>query len=119
MPIVDLPQDRNQSNKIVDKLQNLHNNGKGYGGRTAFTYLISELIDNIYQHSEFSNASMMAQRYGKRRFVEITIFDNGISIPTCFERDEHRFSHDCYAIVDALHGKSTKHMLKEDTVFVV
>ncbi len=109
MPIVDLPQDKNQSNKIIDKLQNLHNNGKDYGGRNAFTYLIGELIDNIYQHSEFSNASVMAQRYGKRGFVEITIFDDGISIPTCFEKGGHNFSYDCYAIVDALHGKSTKH----------
>lgn len=109
VPIIDLPQDKNQANKIIDILQNLHKNGKDYGGRNAFTYLIGELIDNIYQHSEFSNASVMAQRYGKRGFVEITIFDDGISIPTCFEKGGHHFSYDCYAIVDALHGKSTKH----------
>ena len=109
MPIINLPQDKNQANKIIDILQNLHNNGKDYGGRDAFTYLIAELIDNIYQHSEFSNASVMAQRYGKGGFVEIAIFDDGISIPTCFEKGGHRFSYDCYAIVDALNGKSTKH----------
>jgi len=108
VPIINLPQDKNQANEIIDILQNLHNNGKDYGGRDAFTYLVAELIDNVYQHSEFSNACVMAQRYERKGFVEITIFDNGISIPISFENARHRFSYDCYAIVDALNGKSTK-----------
>ena len=74
-----------------------------------FYFLIRELIGNIYEYSGFSNASMMAQIYKQKRFVEITILDDGISIPGCFEKHGNVISSDSDAIISAINGKiSTK-----------
>ena len=50
----------------------------------------------------------MAQKYINKRFVEISILDDGISIPGCFEKHDASFSDDCIAIASAINGKSTK-----------
>lgn len=108
MPILYLPQKHSQLSELTNKLEEFHNNGVNYGGRDAFNYLISELIDNIYEHSNFNKASVMAQKYETKGFVEISIYDDGMSIPTCFEEHDLSFSHDSYAIKNALNGISTK-----------
>ncbi|RZB29146.1 MAG: hypothetical protein AEth_01478 [Candidatus Argoarchaeum ethanivorans] len=52
---------------------------------------------------------MMAQIYKQKRFVEITILDDGISIPSCFEKHGNMISSDSDAIISAINGKiSTK-----------
>ncbi|RZN14100.1 MAG: hypothetical protein EF812_06240, partial [Methanosarcinales archaeon] len=63
MPITNLPKDGNLQEDAINDLQNLYDYGKDYGGANFFIFLIGELIGNIYEHSEFSNASMMAQIY--------------------------------------------------------
>lgn len=108
IPILNLPKKHSLLRELTKKLEEFHNKGVDYGGRDAFNYLIGELIDNIYEHSNFNNASVMAQRYESKGFVEISIYDDGISIPACFEKHGLSFSHDCYAIVDAINGLSTK-----------
>ena len=107
VPIMYLPGNERDARDIINRLQILYNNGKDYGGINAFNFLIEELIDNIYTHSDFSVASVMAQRYEKKGFVEISIFDDGISIPTCFEK-HGIFLDDCTAIIKAVNGLSTK-----------
>ncbi|MGH9923606.1 MAG: ATP-binding protein, partial [Nitrososphaerales archaeon] len=72
--------------------------------------VVGELVDNIYQHSEFTMALVMAQKYPKKGFVELGFFDNGITIPGSFlkqgliydEEEAHK------AIADALKGLSSK-----------
>lgn len=108
MPILNLPEKQSELSDLTQKLEKFHNKGIDYGGRNAFNYLITELINNIYDHSKFNNASVMAQRYEKKEFIEISIYDDGISIPTCFEEHGFSFPHDSYAIADALNGISTK-----------
>ncbi len=68
---------------------------------------LGELIDNIDQHSECEIYSFMAQRYPKRGFTEIAIFDNGITIPGSF-RKVYGETDDIKAIKEAISGKSTK-----------
>ena len=46
-----LPKKRNEATEILGCIFKLHNNGKEYGGETVFKYLVSELVDNIYEHS--------------------------------------------------------------------
>jgi len=107
IPAVTLPKDQKQSGKVLDSIFKLHNNGEEYGGENAFKYLVEELVDNIYQHSNFTNALVMAQKYDKKHFVEICFFDDGISIPGNFERRGMKFE-DEEAIAEAVNGLSTK-----------
>lgn len=75
-----------------------------------YTYVIGELMDNIYQHSEFTYASVMAQKYGKKGFIELCFFDNGITIPGSFAKHGKAYPKDGHAkaIYDAISGKSTE-----------
>ncbi|MCS3924416.1 hypothetical protein [Methanosalsum natronophilum] len=108
IPIINLPQKYLEAEVEIEKLRKHHNNGINYGGEDAFNYMMGELIDNIYQHSHFKNANIMAQRYEKQGFVDIAIFDDGISIPCCFENHGIHIDNDCAAIEMAIQGKSTK-----------
>lgn len=69
---------------------------------------MSELIDNIYQHSYFTRALIMGQRYDHKGFIVLTFYDDGsITIPQTFK--ENGFNHEAsYAIREALNGVSTK-----------
>ncbi len=108
VPITYFSKYENHKDKIIDKLQTKYNNGNHYGGPNAFNFLMNELIDNIYTHSDFTKACVMAQQYKAKGFVEISIYDNGISIPSCFEKHGVEFSSDCEAIQKAISGTSTK-----------
>ncbi|KXS42317.1 MAG: hypothetical protein AWU58_1499 [Methanohalophilus sp. T328-1] len=108
VPPIYLPQKYSEAEEVIEILRKHHNNGIDYGGQDAFNYMIGELIDNIYQHSQFENASIMAQRYEKLGFVEITIYDDGLSIPFCFEKHDISIHNDCQAIEEAIKGRSTK-----------
>ncbi|MBI5393549.1 sensor histidine kinase [Candidatus Woesearchaeota archaeon] len=107
VPAIALPKDKKQSLTILESIFRLHNNGNEYGGENAFKYLVGELVDNIYEHSEFKNALVMAQKYQQKKFVEISFFDDGISIPASFEKNGLFFD-DHEAIVRAINGLSTK-----------
>ncbi len=109
MPITYLPKDENLQEDAISELQTLYGYGRDYGGANFFIFLIGELIGNIYEHSEFSNASMMAQIYKRKSLVEITILDDGISIPGCFEKYGIAVPSDYDAILSAINGTiSTK-----------
>ncbi len=73
----------------------------------SFNYIISELVDNIYEHSKYTSAFIMVQKYDVKKFIEIAIIDNGISIPGSYERNYLKFS-DVVALQKALKGLSTK-----------
>ena len=75
---------------------------------STIKYIISEFCDNVEQHSRFTNASIMAQYYKKKNYVDIGIIDDGISIPYLFEKKRIKFKEDAEAIDKALHGTSTK-----------
>ena len=107
VPCVPLPQTRTEAEKVLEYVFRLHHQGKDYGGESVFKYLVSELVDNIYQHSKFSNAYVMAQRYEQKKFVEISFFDDGISIPGSFRKQETK-ADDSTLIIEAINGRSTK-----------
>ena len=74
----------------------------------SIPYLLAELTDNIEQHSQFTHASIMAQYFPRKKYVDIGILDNGLSIPTVFEKNKISFSQDNDAIDKALKGTTTK-----------
>lgn len=92
--------------EVLDDVINLLS--KNYGGLDPLYYLLSELTSNIYDHSEFSRAFVMAQEYPKKEFTEICIYDNGISIPQCFQDYGYESRSDANSIYKAINGQSTK-----------
>ncbi|MFC1682139.1 ATP-binding protein [Nanoarchaeota archaeon] len=71
-------------------------------------YILGELTDNIEQHSQFTHASIMAQYFPNKEYLDIGILDNGLSIPGVFEKNKIPFSKDCEAVDNALKGTTTK-----------
>ena len=83
-------------NKIIKKIPNNIN---------GVSYILAELSDNIEDHSEYSCASIMAQYFPGKREVEIIVFDDGMTIPGIFSKNNVSFKNDSEAIEKALSGE--------------
>ncbi len=105
IPIVEIP--RPESGSKVE-LGRINSYAPVCGGTNALQYFIGELVDNIYQHSQFSTAYITAQKYSKLRFLEFCIVDNGITIPQSYEDNGTLIENDKVALDYALQGISTK-----------
>ena len=106
IPLIKIPKDF----ELREKMFNLfltQSTSTSVGGKNAFAYIISELTDNILQHSKYSTAFIMVQKYSKKKFTEISIIDNGISIPGSYEKKGYTFR-DEVALQEAVNGHSTK-----------
>lgn len=71
-------------------------------------FLISELTDNIDQHSKFSHGSIMLQIYKRKGYVDIGVLDDGLTIPGLYKEHGISFEDDCDSLEKALRGVSTK-----------
>ncbi|MBR9704859.1 sensor histidine kinase [Candidatus Pacearchaeota archaeon] len=96
--------------EVNNLLENMKNKVPNTFGDSIY-YILGELADNISQHSKFSNATIMAQYYPQKGYIDIGVFDNGLTIPKVFEKNNIKFSKDSEAILLALSGTTTK---KED-----
>ena len=108
LPPTILPKEENLRKDVLENLYQTHNDGVEYCGMDSFCYLINELVDNIYDHSKFSNAGVMVQKYKSNGFTEICICDNGVTIPGSFNNNEILFKDDCDAIKKAINGRSSR-----------
>jgi len=107
VPIVSLPKNYRDSDEPMKKIFAMQRNKDHFGGESAFKYVVSELVDNIYQHSRFTRALIMGQRFDAKGFIDLSFYDNGITIPETFR--EKGFGHEAsHAIREALNGVSTK-----------
>jgi hypothetical protein len=104
--IINIPKREDERDKALDRLNDFCSTY--VGGKTAFLYFIGELVDNIYEHSSFSTAYIMAQKYEAKQFTEVCIIDDGISIPTSYENAGNEVNSDKDALKLALSGISTK-----------
>jgi anti-sigma regulatory factor (Ser/Thr protein kinase) len=112
VPIVRLPTSPDAHADVLDRLNDLSKSTKLFAAnRDAYRYLLSELIDNIYEHAGASHAFVMAQAYPKIGRIEASFMDDGRTIPTSLgegtgtayaPQDSFR------AILDALDGRSSK-----------
>jgi len=107
LPLVQLPEKRNEANPIIEQLQHLCNNGKNFGGLMAFGYFLGEMVDNVYDHSQFAHAYVFAQMYPKMGFSEIALIDDGISIQGSYRKVGYTFN-DIEALLKAIEGVSAK-----------
>ncbi len=107
LPMIQLPEKRNEANPIIEQLQHLCHNGKNLGGLMAFGYFLGEMIDNVYDHSQFAHAYVFAQMYPKMKFSEIALIDDGISIQGSYRKAGYVFN-DAEALLKAIEGVSAK-----------
>ncbi len=75
---------------------------------SSIPYILSELTDNIEQHSNYAEAFLFVRYDAKEKCLEIGVFDDGLSIPVVFEKNNINYSKDSDAIKMALEGKTTK-----------
>jgi len=106
IPIIKLPATREEAEEKLRELNYFA--AKECGGVNALQFFIGELTENIYEHSDFSTAYVMAQKYPTMKFLEFCIIDDGITIPGSYEKAGIPIESDKSAIEIALNGKSTK-----------
>jgi anti-sigma regulatory factor (Ser/Thr protein kinase) len=58
----------------------------GQGGSSSLSYLISELLDNIYEHSQSPNGYVFSQYLEKEGVINLCIADTGINIAGSFKK---------------------------------
>ena len=97
----------NMLSKINSLLENNLKLNNEY--KTAISYLISELTDNIIDHSGVNRGWLSAQYYPTKQFLDICIVDTGKTILGSY-RDNNiaGINNDFEAIEQAMKGLSTK-----------
>jgi hypothetical protein len=98
------------------------NDYEQYGGVNTFRYVLGEILSNVDQNSEANVVSVYSQTYSKRKFIDIGILDNGVTIPGRYEQSKpefankninpYEFENDCEALYKAMNGISTKEGFK-------
>ena len=82
VPLAELPRDKEESSDVLsDILSMCKNMGKQAGGRSALVCAVSELVDNMYKHSQFTHALVIGQRYDYKGFADISFYDDGMAAP--------------------------------------
>ena len=92
-----------EANGVLKKIENKIPNSFG----ESIRYILGELADNMDEHSNFTFASLMAQYYPKKEYLDMAVLDNGITIPLNFEKNNISFREDSNAIKKALYGEVT------------
>jgi hypothetical protein len=115
IPFSELPPENISFKILFERIGELMRFYAPIGGETAFKYVLSELTDNIYEHSKFTKSFIMCQAYKTKQYVELSLIDNGISIPGNFETHSIAFHEDSNAIEMAVNGESTKGDLERGT----
>ncbi len=71
-------------------------------------YALSEIFDNIWEHSATRYGWFLAQYYKNKKYADICFLDNGVSIKGAYNKQKIRVTKDSEAIQLALKGRSTK-----------
>ncbi len=112
VPFIRLPKRFEACKDLLERLEDLSEITRLFSGnRDAYHYLLSELIDNIYQHADASHAYVMAQFYRKLGLMEASFMDDGVTIPRSLELGtgtKYPPKRGYQAILDAARGKSAK-----------
>lgn len=82
------------------------------GGRSSLSYLISELFDNIYEHSQSKNGYVFSQFLEREGYINLCIADTGINIFNSYKnagKYQNEINNDeTEALILANEGYSTK-----------
>ena len=113
IPLVIFPTQEQQREDCISTVVNLimsQTNGV-YNGecKNILYYVISELTNNIADHSESQHGVIFVQSYQTKGFIDITIADNGIGVYKSYEKTtKFKPKNESEAIEMAINGYSTK-----------
>jgi len=84
-------------------------NAKDHNYINTLDYFLTELTNNVADHSEVDNGTVFVQTYPNKGFMDIAIGDNGIGIYASYGKT-HKFNptNEADAIRMAVNGNSTK-----------
>ena len=90
-----------------------------YAGHKTIYHICNELINNVYNHTPIEKgyadyAYTYSQEYPSLKKLDISIMDDGVSIPGKFEEKGFDFKDDCDAIYQAISSTSTSKQIKDD-----
>ncbi len=112
LPLVRLPRTYAEAARVTNRLKELTRQARVFQvNPSVFDYVLSELVDNIYQHAQTDLAFALAQYYPAKNEIEIGFLDSGITIPGSLGHDpRHSYPPERHfqAILDALDGTSSK-----------
>lgn len=97
-----------QNINFIDKV--MDNLNTEYGGNFVLRHILSELTYNIHEHAFENNQktdAAIAIQFQSENKLEISIMDNGLSIPGRFDKSNVSFTDDCNAIEKAINNFST------------
>lgn len=92
IPIMRFPllgeRSRAQVTSVGSAVANLLRSRLDLSGRifTGVNYLISEILDNVIEHSFSHGGGIICQDYARKGYMDICIFDNGVTIPGSYRR---------------------------------
>lgn len=92
IPIMRFPllgeRSRAQVTSVGSAVVNLLRSRLDLSGRifTGINYLISEILDNVIEHSFSHGGGIVCQDYARKGYMDICIFDNGVTIPGSYRR---------------------------------
>lgn len=89
----------------------VENLDSSYGSYFLLRHTISELINNVFDHSGYGNENVKGYVFSKCHAIhnklDIGVVDEGLTIPGVFERFQVNFENDCHAIGKAIGTFST------------
>ncbi len=104
---IELPKDPAQRSNRLREYSDSTDLSQVCGGPDVFNYLLNEIVDNIYQHSEFTRAMVLAKRFNEEKFTELAFLDDGLTIPKVLQK-HGRHLNQARALQAAASGTSTK-----------
>jgi anti-sigma regulatory factor (Ser/Thr protein kinase) len=116
IPIINFPaspiEDDNK-NKVIEIVGNILQKQLNIDGQIniALNYLLAESVNNITEHSSCDRGYIFAQYYPHKKYIDICIADNGITILGSYlKNNKFNISDDLSALQSACKGVSTKNL---------
>jgi len=110
-PIVVFPTEGESRESAIGMVLNVIHQQCKYTGvfKQAVDYFVSELTNNVADHSNEPTGALFAQCYPEQGFIDITIWDGGIGVLASYlKTDKFEVNNEVDAIQAAVNGKSTK-----------
>lgn len=99
-----LNRNKDNSSKVTNELVNELNIPNE--NQNPMKFIFYELTANVYDHSQFSDASISGRLNDEK--YDFIIKDDGISIIDSFRNADYPFENECDALIKAVNGLSTK-----------
>ena len=106
-----LPKSRKESDEMDFLSEYVEKLDSEYGSYFVLRHIISELANNVYDHSNIGNVEVdsfiLSKFHHNHKKLDVSVIDDGVSIPGLFEKFNVDFENDCQAIEKAIGTFST------------